>query len=96
MFKLLDSVFSDSTQTKRSPADFSTLAVDLWETPRQLMAGCLPYLIQIVSKRVKQLGRYPKISTELICFPSFRVLTVLCWQVFQGKAFNDSAGEEAG
>ena len=74
MFKLLDSVFPDSTHTKpRSPADFATLAVDPWETPRS-DGWCLPYLDW------NRDDLLPKVN---------RVLTVLCWQVFQGKAFND-------
>ena len=83
MFKVLDSVFPDSTHTKpRSPADFATLAVDpLGNSSSTLpMAGVYHTWIEIVSI----------VSIEVICFPmESRVLTVLCWQVFQGKAFND-------
>lgn len=81
MFKLLDSVFPDSTYTKpRSPADFATLAVDPWETPRQLFRWLVSTILGLKLSPSNRGDLLPKIN---------RVLTVLCWQVFQGKAFND-------
>lgn len=55
MFKVLDSVFPDSTHTKpRSPADFATLAVDPWETPRQLFRWLVSTILGLKLSQLSQ------------------------------------------